>query len=39
MSIGFERLAEEWQGVYWLKATRSMLIVYVGDFKPAAKHR
>ena len=38
LSIGFERLAEEWQGVYWHKSSRSMLIVYVDDFKLAAKH-
>ena len=24
LSIGFERLAEEWQGVYWHKSSRSL---------------
>ena len=37
MSIGFVRLAEEWPGVFWHEKTRSMLIVYVDDFKLAAK--
>ena len=37
MSVGFERLAEEWQGVFWHEKTRSLLIVYVDDFKLAAK--
>ena len=36
--FGFERLAEEWPGVFWHKKTRSMLIVYVDDFKLAARH-
>ena len=38
LSIGFTRLAEEWQGVFWHERTRSLLIVYVDDFKPAALH-
>ncbi len=37
LSIGWKALAEEWQGVFWHEATRSMLIVYVDDFKLAAK--
>ncbi len=36
MSVGWPRLAEEWQGVYWHEAKRAMLIVYVDDFKLAA---
>ena len=35
--VGFVRLAEEWPGVFWHEKTRSMLIVYVDDFKLAAK--
>ena len=27
VSIGFTRLAEEWQGVFWHDATRSSLVV------------
>ncbi len=38
LSIGWERLAEEWQGVFWHKKTSSMMIVYVDDFKLAARH-
>ena len=37
-SIGFTSLAEEWQGVFWHERTRSLLIVYVDDFKLAARH-
>ncbi len=37
LSLGFERLAEEWPGVFWRDKTRSMLIVYVDDCKLAAK--
>jgi hypothetical protein len=37
LSIGWTALAEEWQGVFWHSATSSMLIVYVDDFKLAAK--
>ena len=36
-SIGWCRLAEEWPGVYWHDETKSLLIVYVDDFKLAAK--
>ena len=36
MSVGWTRLAEEWQGVFWHDAKRAMLIVYVDDFKLAA---
>ena len=36
-SIGWVRLAEEWPGVYWHEETKSLLIVYVDDFKLAAK--
>ena len=32
LSVGFERLAEEWQGVFWHEETRSLLLVYVDDF-------
>ena len=35
--IGFSSLAEEWPGVFWHDATRSLLIVYVDDFKLAAR--
>ncbi len=38
LSIGWTRLAEEWPGAYWHKKTGSMMIVYVDDFKLAAKH-
>ncbi len=37
-SVGLERLAEEWQGVFRHEKTRSLLIVYVDDFRLAAKH-
>ena len=37
LSFGFVRLAEEWPGVFWHEKTRPMLIVYVDDFKLAAK--
>ena len=37
MPVDFESLAEEWSGVYWRTAIRSLLIVYVDDFKLAAK--
>jgi hypothetical protein len=37
LTIGFTRLAEEWKGVFWHIATHSLLIVYVDDFKLAAK--
>ena len=37
-SIGFTSPAEEWQGVFWHERTRSLLIVYVDDFKLAARH-
>ena len=30
-------MAEEWPGVFWHEKTLSMLIVYVDDFKLAAK--
>ena len=30
-------LAEEWLGVYWHEEATSLLIVYVDDFKLAAK--
>ena len=36
-SIDYTRLAEEWPGVYWHEETKSFLIVYVDDFKLAAK--
>ena len=36
-SIDYTRLAEEWPGVYWHEETKSLLIVYVDDFKLAAK--
>ena len=39
LSIGWTRLAEEWQGVFWHKKTSSMMIVYVDDFKLAARHK
>ncbi len=39
LSDGFERLAEEWQGVFWHEETCSLLIVCVDDFKLAAKHQ
>ena len=35
--VGFSILAEEWPGVFWHEATRSLLIVYVYDFKLAAR--
>ncbi len=35
--MGFARLAEEWQGVFWHEKTRSLLIVYAGDLKLAAR--
>ncbi len=37
VSIGYERIAEEWPGVYWHEETKALLIVYVDDFKLAAK--
>ena len=37
VSIGFARLSEEWQCVFWHEETRSLLIVYVDDFKLAAR--
>ena len=37
VSIGYERIAEEWPGVYWHEETNALLIVYVDDFKLAAK--
>ncbi len=37
-SIGWTRLAEEWPGTFWHQETGSMMIVYVDDFKLAAKH-
>ena len=36
-SIGYTSIAEEWPGVYWHEPTRAMLIVYVDDFKLAAR--
>jgi hypothetical protein len=38
LSIGWTRLAEEWPGTFWHQKTGSMMIVYVDDFKLAAKH-
>ncbi len=38
ISIGWTRLAEEWPGTFWHQKTGSMMIVYVDDFKLAAKH-
>ena len=35
---GFAPFAEEWQGVYWHEVSRALLIVYVDDFKLAARH-
>ena len=37
LNIGFERVAPEWNSVYWHKAKRALLIVYVDDFKLAAR--
>ena len=36
VSIGFKRLAG-WQGDSWHEKTRSLLLVYVGDYKLVAK--
>ncbi len=38
VSVGWTRLAEEWPGTFWHQKTGSMMIVYVDDFKLAAKH-
>ena len=35
--MGFDRIAEEWPGVFWHEETMSLLIVYVRDFRLAAK--
>ena len=37
MSVEYAKLAEEWPGVFWHEKTNSSLIVYVDDFKLAAK--
>ena len=37
VSVQYTRLAEEWPGVFWHEKTNSLLIVYVDDFKLAAK--
>ena len=37
MSTRYTQLAEEWPGVYWHEETKSLLIVYVDDFKFAAR--
>ncbi len=36
-SVKYTKLAGEWPGVFWHEATRSLLIVYVDDFKLSAK--
>jgi hypothetical protein len=36
-SIGFERIAEEWPGVFWHTEAKSLIIFYVEDFKLAAR--
>ena len=33
----FERVVEEWPGVFWHEEAQSMLIVYADDFKFVAK--
>ncbi len=33
VSIGLERLAEEWQGVFWHEKTRSFMLVYFDGSK------
>ena len=37
MSARYTQLAEEWPVVYWHEETKSLRIVYVDDFKLAAK--
>ena len=37
MSIRYTKAAEEWPGAYWHEETKSLLIVYVDDFKLSAK--
>jgi hypothetical protein len=37
LSIGYKRISEEWPGVYWHAEAKALLIVYVDDFKLAAK--
>ncbi len=36
-SVEYTKLAEESPGVLWHEATKSLLIVYVDDFKLSAK--
>ena len=33
---GWTMLSEDWNGVFWHESTKSLLIVYVDDFKLAA---
>jgi hypothetical protein len=35
--VGFSRIAEEWWGVYWNDQKNALLVVYVDDFKLAAR--
>ena len=37
VSIGFKCIAEEWPGVFWHAENKSLMIVYVDDFKLAAR--
>ena len=37
MSVRYRKAAEEWPVVYWHEETKSLLIVYVDDFKLSAK--
>ena len=36
LKVGWTTLSEEWNGVFWHDATKSLLIAYVDDFKLAA---
>ena len=38
-SLGFEKIAWEWPGVYWHPVKQALLVIYVDDFKLAAKHK
>jgi hypothetical protein len=35
--LGFQKVGEEWNSVYWHPSKKAMLIVYVDDFKLAAR--
>ena len=35
--LGFQKVGEEWNNVYWHPSKKAMLIVYVDDFKLAAR--